>query len=117
MNPNKDTLPLLGKAALWFFLDEDDYYQAIGDFEEVYRERVKTKGSAIANLWFWFLLFKSLPGFILDHFYWRGVMIKNYLKIAWRNIKRQKGYSFINITGLAVVSLAACSSPCGCSMS
>ena len=29
-------------------------------------------------------------------------MFKNYLKIAWRNIKRHKGYSFINITGLAV---------------
>ena len=107
MNPNKDTLPLLGKAVLWFFLDDDDYYQAMGDFEEAYRERVKTKSSAIANLWFWFLLFKSLPGFILDHFYWRGVMIKNYLKIAWRSIKRQKAYSFINIIGLAV-GIACC---------
>ncbi len=29
-------------------------------------------------------------------------MIKNYLKIALRNIKKYKGYSFINITGLAV---------------
>jgi len=107
MNPNKDALPLLGKAVLWFFLDGDDYYQAIGDFEEAYRERVKTKGSATANLWFWFLLFRSLPGFILDHLYWRGVMIKNYLKIAFRNFKRQKGYSFINITGLAI-GMACC---------
>ena len=29
-------------------------------------------------------------------------MFKNYLKIALRNIKKYKGYSFINITGLAV---------------
>ncbi len=29
-------------------------------------------------------------------------MLKNYLKIALRNIWRQKGYSFINIAGLAV---------------
>ena len=29
-------------------------------------------------------------------------MFKNYLKIAWRNIIRHKGYSFINIFGLAV---------------
>ena len=29
-------------------------------------------------------------------------MFKNYLKIAFRNIKRHKGYSFINIFGLAV---------------
>ena len=29
-------------------------------------------------------------------------MFKNYLKIAWRNIRRHKGYSFINIVGLSV---------------
>jgi putative ABC transport system permease protein len=34
-------------------------------------------------------------------------MLKNYLKIALRNIKRQKGYSFINITGLAL-GMACC---------
>lgn len=28
-------------------------------------------------------------------------MFLNYLKIAWRNIKRHKGYSFLNIFGLA----------------
>ena len=34
-------------------------------------------------------------------------MWKNYLKIAYRNLVRQKGYTFINIAGLAV-GLAAC---------
>jgi putative ABC transport system permease protein len=29
-------------------------------------------------------------------------MIKNYFKIAWRNLWKNKGYSFINIGGLAV---------------
>jgi len=29
-------------------------------------------------------------------------MIKNYLKVAWRNLKRSKVYSFINIFGLAI---------------
>ena len=29
-------------------------------------------------------------------------MFKNYLKVAFRNIKRSKGYSFINIAGLSV---------------
>jgi len=28
-------------------------------------------------------------------------MIKNYLKVAWRNLSRNKVYSFINISGLA----------------
>lgn len=34
-------------------------------------------------------------------------MFKNYLKIAWRNIKRHKAYSFINISGLAI-GMAVC---------
>ncbi len=34
-------------------------------------------------------------------------MIKNYFKIAWRNIIRHKGYSAINVSGLTVV-IAAC---------
>ena len=34
-------------------------------------------------------------------------MLKNYLKIAFRNLKRYKGYSFINIAGLAI-GMAVC---------
>ena len=34
-------------------------------------------------------------------------MLKNYFKIAWRNILRHKGYSFINVSGLTV-GIAAC---------
>jgi len=29
-------------------------------------------------------------------------MLKNYLRVVWRNIKRHKGYSFINVAGLAL---------------
>ncbi|HKK47016.1 MAG TPA: ABC transporter permease, partial [Balneolaceae bacterium] len=34
-------------------------------------------------------------------------MLKNYIKIAWRNLVKGKIYSFINITGLAV-GIACC---------
>src|ERR1700686_4690540 len=34
-------------------------------------------------------------------------MIRNYFKIAWRNLKKNKIFSFINITGLAI-GMAAC---------
>ncbi|MDQ4139821.1 MAG: ABC transporter permease [Bacteroidota bacterium] len=34
-------------------------------------------------------------------------MLKNYLKIAFRNISRHKGYTFLNVAGLAI-GIAAC---------
>ncbi|NUO80581.1 ABC transporter permease, partial [candidate division KSB1 bacterium] len=34
-------------------------------------------------------------------------MLKNYLKIALRNLLRHKGYSFINVVGLAI-GMACC---------
>jgi len=34
-------------------------------------------------------------------------MLTNYLKIAWRNLSRQKGFSFINISGLSI-GVATC---------
>jgi putative ABC transport system permease protein len=34
-------------------------------------------------------------------------MLKNYFKIAWRNIVHHKGYTAINISGLTV-GIAAC---------
>ncbi|MFC0512562.1 ABC transporter permease [Mucilaginibacter angelicae] len=37
----------------------------------------------------------------------RNFMFKNYFKIAWRNLMRNKSYATINITGLAI-GIAAC---------
>ncbi len=34
-------------------------------------------------------------------------MIRNYFKIAWRNLLKNKGFSFINIFGLSI-GVAAC---------
>jgi putative ABC transport system permease protein len=98
----KDQIPRTGKILLRLFLDEEDFHQIVGDMEESFRYRKKTVGRRRAVPWFWFMLFKSLPGFLWDTIYWRGIMIKNYIKIAVRVIKRQKLFSFLNIAGLAV---------------
>lgn len=38
---------------------------------------------------------------------WRPIMVKNYLIIALRHMRRHKGYTFINVVGLAL-GLAVC---------
>jgi len=74
----------------------------VGDFIELYRERVREKGKLKASLWLFFLFISSLPNFFKRSIYWSREMILNYLKITFRNIKRNKSFSFINIAGLAV---------------
>ncbi|MFK7845333.1 MAG: permease prefix domain 1-containing protein, partial [Rhodothermales bacterium] len=37
-----------------------------------------------------------------DELIWRWSMLKNYVKIAVRHLQKQKGYAFINISGLAI---------------
>ncbi|MGD8540412.1 MAG: ABC transporter permease, partial [Candidatus Aminicenantes bacterium] len=79
----------------------------LGDAEEEYHMILSEKGRFKADVWYVWQILKPIPFLIRMTLYWRFIMFKNYLKIAFRNIKRQKGYSFINITGLAV-GMACC---------
>jgi ABC-type antimicrobial peptide transport system permease subunit len=71
---------------------------------ELYHEQCKEVGSRKANIKFALdvlLLFR--PGIIrpADNLNYNNyAMYKSYLKIGWRNILKNKGYSFINIGGL-----------------
>ncbi len=102
MDRNKGRLPFLVKVLLWPVLDDEDYDEALGDFEESYRAGIAARGAARARIGLWLAVLRSLPGFARDSLYWRCVMIKENLKIAWRVLKKQKLASFLNITGLGV---------------
>jgi len=78
-----------------------------GDLLEVYGERLKRIGKRKADLRFIIdvlLLFR--PGIIKPGEGYKNLinysMLKSYFKIGWRNLLKNKGYSFINIGGLAV---------------
>jgi len=78
-----------------------------GDLMELYEERVKEIGKRKADLKFTIdvlLLFRK--GIIKPTEGYKNLntygMYKSYFKIGWRNLIRNKGYSFINIGGLAL---------------
>jgi len=77
-----------------------------GDLMEVYNERLKSLGKRKADRKFIIdvlLLFR--PGIIKPVEGYKNVnnyaMFKSYFKIGWRNLVKNKGYSLINIGGLA----------------
>jgi len=79
-----------------------------GDYDAAYRDLVETfeyiaekEGHKKAKSWFWKEVLKSLPGFLKNKSHRRVAMMKNYFKIAFRNIKRNKIFTLINILGLA----------------
>lgn len=87
------------------FADLDEGFE--GDIEEDFEERVDNLGRINAVLWLWIHAIAAVPKFIIQLAFWRFYMFKNYLKIAIRNMIRNKGYSFINIAGLSI-GIACC---------
>jgi len=78
-----------------------------GDLIEVYQQRLKKLGKRKADTKFIIdviLLFR--PSIIKPIEGYQNVnnygMFKSYFKIGWRNLLRNKGYSLINIGGLAI---------------
>jgi len=77
-------------------------YTTAGDLDEVHQYLAEKSGRFCANVWYWSQLLFALPHCLKHVVYWRIVMIHNYLKITWRNVKRNKVYSFVNMSGLTM---------------
>ncbi|MCK5147156.1 ABC transporter permease [bacterium] len=88
-------------------LKPQDYNVASGDLLEEYCNLFQNHGKLQANLWLLKEIGHDIPAIPARHLYWRIMMIKNYLKVAFRNLKRQKLYAAINILGLAI-GMAGC---------
>jgi putative ABC transport system permease protein len=94
--------PLFAEKLLnWMSLYEEDFL-CKGDMNEEFKEKARTEGFPKARRWYVFQVVKSYPPYLYYSFFWSLVMIKNYLITALRNTKRQKFYSFLNLSGLAV---------------
>ena len=101
INSNKDannyTYTIHGLLSQDSIINNQNSETILGDFEEQYYEIAQEKGLLAAKVWSLFQLITTVPSFINNSFSWSAIMFKNYLTIALRTIKRQKGYFFINI--------------------
>jgi putative ABC transport system permease protein len=107
MSKKPQESPAFLRGILLFLLRNSVREGAVEDFEERFSFLIEQKNWCFATLWYLFQLCFLIPSFLRDLFYWSVVMFKNYLKIAFRNIRRHLGYSVINVTGLTV-GMACC---------
>ncbi len=99
--------PKLGQKLLFSLTHYESEYSISGDCGEEYKERVKAHGKSRALVWYWGQVAYALAASCRLSLSIGASMFKNYLKITWRNIKKNKVYSFINIMGLAI-GMASC---------
>jgi putative ABC transport system permease protein len=102
MENKKKKPPRIAEWLLLRFANKGSNSAIIGDFAEEFSERAVSDGAIRARLWYWLLIAVSFPSFIKNICYWSFIMFKNYFRVALRNLKRHKGFSFINIAGLAI---------------
>ena len=102
MGKTRHHQPRLGKWLLTFFTHYEHDFAGSGDFGEEFEERVFDRGRFRALLWYWGQVAYAIWSDSKLSLVFGGVMIKNFVKITLRNMKRQKLYAFINIAGLSV---------------
>ncbi|MCZ6705415.1 MAG: ABC transporter permease [Bacteroidetes bacterium] len=74
----------------------------IGDIEEEYADTLTSGKRGLANLRFFAQVIRTVPPIIINDFLWENRMFRNYLLVAVRNIRKHKGFSTVNIVGLAL---------------
>lgn len=94
--------PWIYRLLLKALLNPTEYLEFTDDLNEVYKAIADSEGLTKARIWYGLRVLESLPSLMSDLIYWRFIMLRNYLKTTFRNLKRQKTQSTINILGLAI---------------
>jgi len=102
MNSPKSGLSKLTRFFLGLIADEHMRETIMEDMEDSYAYNQERKGPFLSGMIWLFKLLLIMMTFVLKSIIWRTIMFKNYMKITLRNMRRHKGYSFINIAGLVL---------------
>jgi putative ABC transport system permease protein len=94
--------PRLAKKILEKLQYDDVWKTTVGDFDEYFHYLAEAEGSRNARRWYWGQVIRYAPSKITHKLYWSAQMFTNYLKVAFRNIRKNISYSLINVSGLAV---------------
>lgn len=84
------------------FMGKENWEHFIGDISEEYRLVKEERGFLRSNIWLIFQVISSLVSILKTEMVWRWNMLGSFIKSAVRSLLKQKAYSLVNITGLAL---------------
>ncbi|MEO1052160.1 MAG: ABC transporter permease [Bacteroidota bacterium] len=103
--------PILATKLLRWFCNPLLLEVVEGDLHENFQDDIDKKGLRYARRNYWWTVVRSIRPYLLRKSTYtmtnRIDLLKNYLKIALRNLGKDFGYTAINISGLAI-GLACC---------
>ena len=106
MNQQSNIPPKLAQRLLQWFLKDELLEEVLGDLDEKFDLEKETYSLSKARRNYWYQVIKYIRPFAMrgsfNHPLKNLTMIKNYLKIGFRRLKRNKVYSALNIGGLSV---------------
>ncbi|MFZ6001459.1 MAG: ABC transporter permease [Bacteroidota bacterium] len=109
---NRNTIPPpLAKRLLHFFLRDTLAEEVEGDLEEKFYLLLQSTSPRKAKRNYWYQVIHYVRPFAIRRLTSTQLntidMLRNYFKIGWRNLSRQKMYSTIKVGGFAI-GIAAC---------
>lgn len=103
---NHITPPRLAEKLLLLFLKEDLAEEVLGDLDEKFYSQAQKKSNRKAKRNYWYQVLNYMRPFAFKYFrsklFNNNAMLKHNFKVSYRQMLRNKVYSFINVSGLAM---------------
>ncbi len=77
-------------------------YSALGDLEEQFHYFAGQKSFLFAHAWYWLQVPAALRSFMSETIYWSATMVKNYFKVSYRGMLKNRMPTLINLAGLSL---------------
>ncbi|HSG29002.1 MAG TPA: ABC transporter permease, partial [Candidatus Krumholzibacterium sp.] len=94
--------PRFAEAMLDLFTSSPDKQTIAGDLEEYFHEIRGHRGRSAACRGYWWQVICACARLASNSLVWKMSMLRSYMVLAMRNLRKDKVYSFINIYGLAL---------------
>jgi putative ABC transport system permease protein len=94
--------PAAGQKFLRKILPVNEQKYITEGLEDLFAINLKERGKFLTLFWYWKEILMTTIVIIKDNLIGSTIMLKNYLKIAFRNMNKYKFYTLINFIGLAM---------------